>query len=36
MAGGRFKGRFIDPMLLERKERLPEGADWFYEIKLDG
>jgi ATP-dependent DNA ligase len=23
-------------MLLLRKERLPEGADWLYEIKLDG
>jgi ATP dependent DNA ligase domain len=23
-------------MLLKRKERLPEGADWLYEIKLDG
>lgn len=23
-------------MLLQRKERLPEGGDWLYEIKLDG
>ena len=23
-------------MLLQRKERLPEGPDWLYEIKLDG
>jgi DNA ligase D-like protein (predicted ligase) len=28
--------RFIPPMLLLRKERLPEGPDWLYEIKLDG
>jgi ATP-dependent DNA ligase len=27
---------FVEPMLLLRKERLPEGADWLYEIKLDG
>jgi len=30
------KARFIDPMLLLQKEKLPEGADWLYEIKLDG
>jgi ATP-dependent DNA ligase len=28
--------RFIDPMLLLRTDRLPEGPDWLYEIKLDG
>jgi len=28
--------QFIDPMQLLRKEKLPEGADWLYEIKLDG
>ena len=27
---------FVEPMLLLRKDRLPEGADWLYEIKLDG
>jgi DNA ligase D-like protein (predicted ligase) len=27
---------FIPPMLLLRKESLPDSADWFYEIKLDG
>src|SRR5437764_761387 len=31
-----FKARFIDPMLLLRKDKLPEGAEWLYEIKLDG
>jgi hypothetical protein len=30
------KARFIQPMLLLRMEKLPEGADWLYEIKLDG
>jgi ATP-dependent DNA ligase len=28
--------RFIEPMLLLRTERLPEGPDWLYELKLDG
>jgi ATP-dependent DNA ligase len=28
--------RFIEPMLLLRKESLPEGPNWLYEIKLDG
>ena len=30
------KARFIGPMLLLRTDRLPEGAKWRYEIKLDG
>jgi ATP-dependent DNA ligase len=30
------RARFIEPMLLVRTEKLPEGADWLYEIKLDG
>ena len=33
--GRRTKARFIEPMLL-RTEKLPQGADWLYEIKLDG
>ena len=32
----KIKAQFIDPMLLLRKEKLPEGAEWLYEIKLDG
>jgi bifunctional non-homologous end joining protein LigD len=36
MARGAIKARFIQPMLLQRKERLPVGPDWLYEIKLDG
>ena len=27
---------FIEPMLLLGTEKLPQGADWSYEIKLDG
>ena len=30
------KARFIQPMLLLRTEKLPQGSDWLYEIKLDG
>ena len=30
------KAIFIEPMLLLRTEKLPQGADWSYEIKLDG
>ena len=28
--------RFIEPMLLQRTESLPEGSKWAYEVKLDG
>ena len=31
----RARAVFIEPMLL-RKEHLPEGPEWMYEIKLDG
>jgi bifunctional non-homologous end joining protein LigD len=27
--------RFIEPMLLQLTPRLPEGAEWLYELKLD-
>ena len=30
------KATFIEPMLLLRVEKLPQGAGWSYEIKLDG
>lgn len=30
------KAEFIPPMLLLRAERLPEGPNWLYELKLDG
>jgi bifunctional non-homologous end joining protein LigD len=30
------RAEFIPPMLLVRTERLPEGASWLYELKLDG
>jgi bifunctional non-homologous end joining protein LigD len=30
------KACFIEPMLLQRAEKLPEGSSWTYELKLDG
>ena len=30
------KATFIPPMLLLRRETLPEGPDWRYELKHDG
>jgi bifunctional non-homologous end joining protein LigD len=36
MAESEAKARFIEPMLLVRTNRLPEGANWQYELKLDG
>jgi ATP-dependent DNA ligase len=30
------KASFISPMLLVRTEKLPEGDNWLYELKLDG
>jgi ATP-dependent DNA ligase len=30
------KAKFIEPMLLEASDTLPEGAKWSYELKLDG
>lgn len=32
----KVKAAFIQPMLLLRKVKLPEGREWLYEIKLDG
>ena len=32
----KIKARFVEPMLLESTVRLPEGASWVYELKLDG
>jgi DNA ligase D-like protein (predicted ligase) len=32
----RVKAKFIEPMLLLRTDRLPEGPQWAYEIKFDG
>src|ERR1700704_3914148 len=36
MPQSKVKAAFIGPMLLLRKEKLPEGPEWMYEIKLDG
>jgi DNA ligase D-like protein (predicted ligase) len=30
------RARFIEPMLLQQMAKLPEGAQWLYELKLDG
>lgn len=32
----RIAARFIEPMLLQRAEKLPEDGIWLYELKLDG
>jgi ATP-dependent DNA ligase len=32
----RSKARFVAPMLLLRKEQLPDDANWLLELKLDG
>jgi bifunctional non-homologous end joining protein LigD len=32
----RAKAAFVEPMLLLKTEKLPEGPDWLYEIKSDG
>ena len=31
-----LRAGFVEPMLLLRTDRLPEGPEWTYEIKLDG
>jgi len=36
MAAYQTKARFIEPMLLLRTNKLPEGTNWQYEVKLDG
>jgi ATP-dependent DNA ligase len=30
------RAKFVEPMLLLRTENLPEGPEWFIELKLDG
>src|ERR1700681_2080059 len=32
----KFRATFIEPMLLLRTEKLPEGVEWLVELKLDG
>src|SRR5579862_6424783 len=36
MGHPKSKASFIPPMLLLRTDRLPEGPEWVYELKLDG
>jgi ATP-dependent DNA ligase len=31
-----IKARFVEPMLLQRTDSLPDGTDFAYEVKLDG
>src|SRR5215471_7667664 len=33
---GRVQIQFIEPMLLLRTEKLPEGPEWVHELKFDG
>ena len=36
MTKEKAKVAFIEPMLLLRSEKLPEGPEWLIELKLDG
>jgi DNA ligase D-like protein (predicted ligase) len=36
LPSSKTKAEFVQPMLLLRAERLPEGPNWLYELKLDG
>jgi ATP-dependent DNA ligase len=36
MTAAQTRARFIEPMLLLRTEKLPEGPNLQYEVKLDG
>jgi hypothetical protein len=36
MADRKIRAKFVEPMLLLRTDKLPEGEKWAYEIKLDG
>ena len=36
MAASQTRARFIEPMLLLRTDKLPEGANLQYEVKLGG
>jgi bifunctional non-homologous end joining protein LigD len=32
----KIEARFVEPMLLHRAAKLPEGGSWAYELKLGG
>jgi len=36
MQDQKIKARVIEPVLLERAGKLPQGSGWGYELKLDG
>ena len=35
MAVSQTKAHFVEPLLLLRTDKLPEGTHWAYELKLD-
>jgi bifunctional non-homologous end joining protein LigD len=35
MAEKKARASFVEPMLLLRTEKLPEGPDWLHELKFD-
>jgi DNA ligase D-like protein (predicted ligase) len=36
LVSARVKAKFVEPMLLQRTDKLPNDARWGYELKLDG
>src|SRR5580704_2928145 len=36
MTDTKVKAQFIEPMLLLRTDKLPEGPEWVFELKFDG
>jgi ATP-dependent DNA ligase len=36
VAVAKIRARFVEPMLLQRADKLPEGSGWIHELKLDG
>ena len=36
MTENKTRAAFVEPLLLLRTEKLPEGPDWLYELKFDG
>jgi DNA ligase D-like protein (predicted ligase) len=36
MPESKAKAQFVEPMLLLRSDRLPEGPEWVFELKFDG
>jgi len=36
VVSAQIKARFVEPMLLQHTDSLPDGTDFVYEVKLDG